>query len=99
MPKKLKNLVVQKMLAIPKIRAEMQIFVDEELMPMHQIETSWKLRSLNRRWQITFSQKAFDLFNQVCKVIETDPKFKLPWTNHEVNIAIDYVTKLDLHAS
>ncbi len=82
------------MLAIPKIKSEMAHFLDEEIIAIHRAETNWKIHSLAKKWQALMANKTFDLFSGICKIIETDSKFKLPWTAKEVELAILSTKKL-----
>lgn len=93
-PRKLTNTLIQKILAIPKIKSEMEHFLNEEIISIHKTETNWKIHSLAKKWQALMINKTFDLFSGICKMIETDSKFKLPWTAKEVQMAIASTKKL-----
>ena len=54
-------------------------------------ETNKKLYSLTKKWQAIFADSDFDIFTSICKIIEEDPKFKLPWTQAEVRFAVDSI--------
>ncbi len=93
-PRKLTNSFIQKMAGIPKIKNEMTRFLRSEITPVHRNETNWKIHSLAKKWQGVLANKNFDLFEGICKVIELDPKFKLPWTSKEVDLAVSSTKKL-----
>lgn len=93
-PRKLTNSFIQKMATIPKLREEMAIFLDSEIIPVHRNETNWKIHSLAKKWQALLTDRNFDLFEGICKVIELDSKFKLPWTFKEVHLAVLSTKKL-----
>jgi hypothetical protein len=93
-PKRISNASLEKMVSNMKIRDEMAIFLNSELSFIHKNETNWKIHSLVKKWQSMMSNKKFDLFDGVCNVIETNPKFKLPWTSVEVEQAISSTKKI-----
>lgn len=72
----------------------MAIFLDSEIIPVHRNETNWKIHSLTKKWQALLTDRNFDLFEGICKVIELDSKFKLPWTFKEVHLAVLSTKKL-----
>jgi hypothetical protein len=72
----------------------MEHFLNEEIIPIHRAETNWKIHSLAKKWQSLMINKTFGLFDGICKMIETDSKFKLPWTAKEVEMAISSTKKL-----
>jgi hypothetical protein len=72
----------------------MEHFLSEEIVPIHREETNWKIHSLMTKWQSLMARKSFDLFDGICKVIENDSKFKLPWTAKEVELAVEGTRKL-----
>ena len=85
-----------KALEQPAIENELRVFLAEHLAAIHQNEVNWKFHTVVKRWQVMISQKAYDLFQQICKVIELDPKFKLPWTAQEVEAAIEFTNNMIL---
>ena len=93
-PKKITNLFIKKMVTNIKVKNEMSIFINDELTVNHKNETNRKIHSLAKKWQSLLSNKTFNLFDGICKVIEEDSKFKLPWTSKEVDHAIASTNKL-----
>ena len=87
-PRKITNTFIQKMMLNTRFKQEIEIFLNDELIMIHKTETNWKIHSLAKKWQSLMLNKSFDLFDGICKVIETDSKFKLPWTITEVEQAI-----------
>lgn len=93
-PRKLTNSFIQKMATLPKLRSKIALFLENEIIPAHRNETNWKIHLLAKKWQALLNARNYDLFEGICKVIEFDPKFKLPWTTKEVDLAIASTKKL-----
>ena len=91
MPKKITNGFVVKISNSPKLSQELNKYLDTMLVDEVKTETNRKMHSLSKKWQSSFLDKSHDIFDNICKVIENDPKFKLPWTINEVNSAIENI--------
>lgn len=79
------------MLKSDKFAAELSEYLKEALTLEVKHETNRKIHTLCRKWQNVFLDKSHDTFERICRTIENDPKFKMPWTQNEVNTAIESV--------
>ena len=91
MPKKITNVFVVKIISSPKLLEELNKYLDALLVEEVKNETNRKMHALSKKWQAAFLDKTHDIFDNICKVIENDPKFKLPWTLNEVNSSIESI--------
>ena len=91
-------MVLERVMSSNDFRAAVIHYLNDIVVGEQKDEISRKLLSLTKKWKTVLSAPNVETFKSTCKTIETDPKFKLPWTVHEINDAIQVFSKLSTKA-
>ena len=88
------NSFIGTILTSEKLLTKLNEFLNKILITEMRNEANRKLHSLIKKWQMSLADNECDVFEDICKIIEEDPKFKLPWTFGEVKSAVDIIRQL-----
>jgi len=76
-------------------------YLNEQFIKEYSKTIEEKLASLVMRWETDFINSAMkpSIIGSICKKIEECPKYKLPWTLKEIDVAISFVQTLLANSS
>ena len=87
-------MILEKVMTSEKFKQDVISYLDKTLVGEQTDEITRKLLGLVKKWKSTLQVHNIDVFKGLCKSIETDAKFKLPWTTHELHDAIQTFVRL-----
>lgn len=82
------NSIIEKLIKSRRFLKVLLKYLNCHIYQEQKVESSRKLLSLVKKWK-KILEDGSDLFEDICSVIEEDPKFKIPWTVKEVSDAVE----------
>lgn len=77
-----------------KFKHEVINYLSADFINEQMDEITRKLFGLVKKWKAGMNSHNIDVFKALCKSIETDAKFKLPWTVKEIRDAVEMLIRL-----
>ena len=77
-----------------KFRGYVIKYLNNEFIEEQKEEITRKLFGLVKKWKGQMESHDLELFKEICRSVEHDAKFKLPWTVHELTDSVAGFVKL-----
>lgn len=89
--KKINNSIMKELLKSRSFLNILKLYCNEYLLKEFNLEISWKLFMLIKKWKKFMKPDDADVLNGICYSIENDKKFKLPWTINEIEESVKQI--------